>query len=139
VPDISDQHLKHLEFLQDIVTRMAGNSMTAKGWSVAVTAAIVGLAAAEHTNPRFVLLAFFPPLAFWAVDGYYMYLERCYRDRFDAVRNVTDADWAGFDLSPLTANRGYFVDGLLRPAVWSVHLLILIVALAAWCIVSGVL
>jgi hypothetical protein len=137
MPNISEQRLKHLEFLQGAVTRMAGNSMTAKGWSVALTAAIVGLASSEHTNARFVLLAFLPPLAFWAIDAYYMYLERCYRDRFDAVRDVADAAWAGFDLTPLTTSRGYIADGLLRPAVWSVHLLILILAFVAWTIVTG--
>jgi len=61
-----------------------------------------------------------------------MYLERCYRDRFDAVNASTDATWSGFDLTPLTAGRNYVTDGLLRPAVFGVHLLILVLAFAAW-------
>jgi len=130
--DVSEQRLKHLEFLQAVITRMAGNSMAAKGWSVALTTALVGLATAEQANPRFVFLALVPPLAFWAIDAYYMYLERCYRDRFNAVKYTADAEWKGFDMEPLTKNRGYINDGLKRPAVWSVHLLILVLGFSAW-------
>jgi hypothetical protein len=132
VPNISDQRLKHLEFIQAVITRMAGNSMAAKGWSVALTAALVGLASAQKADARFVILALLPPIAFWTIDAYYMYLERCYRDRFDAVNASTDATWSGFDLTPLTAGRNYVTDGLLRPAVFGVHLLILVLAFAAW-------
>jgi len=61
VPNISDQRLQHLDFIQAVVTCMAGNSMTSKSWSVVLTTAIVGLASAEHTNPRFVLMAWRRP------------------------------------------------------------------------------
>jgi len=64
VPNISDQRLKHLEFIQAVITRMAGNSMAAKGWSVALTAALVGLASAQKADARFVILALLPPIAF---------------------------------------------------------------------------
>jgi hypothetical protein len=134
--DMSDQRLKHLEFLQGLVARMATNSMAAKGWSVGMTTALIALAAADKSNPRFILLAVFPVLVFWVVDGYYMYLERGYRDRFEAVSGTPDENWQGFEMSALTATRSYFADGLLRPAVWGVHLLILALALAAWSLVK---
>ncbi|QNI30994.1 hypothetical protein H7849_18020 [Alloacidobacterium dinghuense] len=136
MPGISEQRLKHLEFVQGVVTRMAGNSMTAKGWSVALTTALIGLATAEHSNPRLVLLALLPPLAFWTIDGYYMFLERCYRDLFDRVKGETDDKWGGFDMAPLTTSRSYFCDGLARPAVWSIHLLIVLLGFSAWWLVT---
>jgi hypothetical protein len=132
VPDISEQRLKHLEFLQNAITRMAGNSMAAKGWSVALTAALVGLAAAENAKPQFVVLAMVAPMLFWAIDGYYMYLEGCYRDRFDDVKNTGNDKWTGFEMVPLTIKRGYFSDGVGRPAVFGIHLPIVVLAFAAW-------
>ena len=132
VSDASDERLKHLELLQNVVTRMAGNSMAAKGWSVALTAGLLGLASAEKSDAHFLVLALVPPVAFWFVDGYFMYLERCYRDRFTAVDKVPASAWKGFDMSPLRSHRGFIKDGLLRPAVFSIHLLVLALALAAW-------
>jgi hypothetical protein len=132
VAGVSEQRLKHLEFIQAMITRMAGNSMAAKSWSVALTSALVGLATAQTANPRFVILALVPPVVFWAIDGYYLYLERCYRDRFDEVRHVKDEEWKGFEMEPLKAKRCYVLDGLLRPSVWAVHLLIVILGGAAW-------
>ncbi len=34
---------KHLEFLQAVITRMAGNSFLIKGWSVTLVAALLAL------------------------------------------------------------------------------------------------
>ncbi len=129
---ISDERMKNLEFLQNTVIRMAGNSMAAKGWSVALTAALVGLAAAEHARPQIAALAMAPPLLFWTIDGYYMFLERCYRDRFDEVQRMSNHQWKGFEMAPLKTKRKYFRDGVFRPAVYGIHLPIVALALTAW-------
>jgi hypothetical protein len=83
-----------------------------------------------------VFLALVRPVAFWAIDGYYLYLERCYRDRFDEVKKTTDAVSTSFEMSPLTTNRTLVKDGLMRPAVWAVHALILALAFSAWQMVK---
>ncbi|MEP2717330.1 hypothetical protein [Pseudophaeobacter sp.] len=41
-----DMHMKHLEMLQGVVTRMAGNSASLKNYCMTIAAAIIGLAAA---------------------------------------------------------------------------------------------
>ena len=79
---------KHLEMLQAVITRMAGNSFLLKGWSVTLISAIFALAA-KDSKPGFALIAYFPAVAFWALDGYYLAQERSYRSLFNRVREDT--------------------------------------------------
>ena len=92
---------KHLELLQPVISRMASNSFALKGWSVTVTAALLGLAA-KDSNPGFAIIAFYPALAFWGLDAYYLRQERRFRALYDAVRTNAGVepfamDPAGFD------------------------------------------
>jgi len=93
--------LQHLGLLQPVVSRLAANSFAFKGWSVTVTAALLGLAA-KDSNAGFAIVAFYPALAFWGLDAYYLRQERRFRALYDAVRldmKVTPyaMDPTGFD------------------------------------------
>jgi len=81
----------HLELLQHVISRMASNSFALKGWSVTVTAALLGLAA-KDSNPRFAIIALYPALAFWGLDAYYLRQERRFRALYDAVRTNTSVE-----------------------------------------------
>ena len=85
---------KHLELIQGVINRMAGNSFHLKGWSVVLVSALFALGAAD-ANVNFVYLAFLPAIAFWVLDGYFLWQERMYRQLYDAVRKETgDPDFA---------------------------------------------
>ena len=83
--------LTHLQLVQAVITRMGSNSFLLKGWSVTLVAALFALAAAK-TELRFVLLAYFPAIAFWLLDGYFLNQERLFRALYDHVRGVEEAD-----------------------------------------------
>jgi hypothetical protein len=89
--------LKHLEFIQGVINRMAGNSFLLKGWSVTLTSALFALAA-KDANPLFVYLAYFPCATFWALDGYFLRQERLYRMLFAAAAASPSGD-PGFSMS----------------------------------------
>lgn len=76
---------KHLELIQGVINRMAGNSFHLKGWSVVLVSALFALAARD-AKVYFVYLAFLPAIAFWVLDGYFLWQERMYRKLYDAVR-----------------------------------------------------
>ncbi len=38
-----EKKLKHLEFIQNTITRMANNSFLLKGWTITVVGALIGL------------------------------------------------------------------------------------------------
>jgi hypothetical protein len=76
--------LKHLEMVQGIINRMASNSFLLKGWSVTLISALFALAA-KDSNQFFLYLAYFPCLAFWSLDGYFLWQERMYRKLYQDV------------------------------------------------------
>ena len=106
-----ESKIAHLEMVQAVVTRMAGNSFLIKGWSVTLVAALFALAAA-NTNPLFVYLAYFPTFMFWALDAYCMRQERLFRKLYDHVRT---SEPAPVDFSMNTQPFAKKVDG-----IWSV-------------------
>lgn len=83
--------LKHLEMIQGVINRMAGNSFLLKGWSVTLTSALFALAA-KDANQFFVYLAYFPCATFWSLDGYFLRQERLYRKLYHAVSKIAPSD-----------------------------------------------
>ena len=83
-----EKRVKHLEMIQAVVTRVAQNSFAVKGWAVGLVAALLAFGAKDQ-NLRFAILAILPCLVFWGLDGYYLALERRYRDLYDQVRGET--------------------------------------------------
>jgi hypothetical protein len=81
--------LKHLEFIQDIINRMAKNSFLLKGWTVTIVAAFFALAA-QNLDIKFVILAIFPVVTFWILDAFYLRQERLFRALYNDVRKNTD-------------------------------------------------
>lgn len=90
-----DGKLKHLELCQGVINRMAHCSFLLKGWSVILLSGLFALAA-KDTNPLFVYLAYMPVIAFWALDGYYLYQERLYRELYKdiASKDPNDIDFS---------------------------------------------
>ena len=85
-----EQKLAHLQMIQGVISRMAGNSFLLKGWSVTLVAALFALAASD-ADPRFVYLAYFPSFAFWFLDAYFLRQERLFRKLFDHVRDLSES------------------------------------------------
>jgi hypothetical protein len=81
--------IRHLEMIQTIISRMAGNSFLLKGWSVTLVAALFALAA-KDSNPLFLFVAYVPCICFWALDGYFLRQERLFRRLYDHVRKFDD-------------------------------------------------
>ena len=82
-----ENKVAHLEMIQRVITRMAGNSFLIKGWSVTLVVALFALAAA-NMNESFVYLAYFPAFMFWALDAYFLRQERLFRKLYDHVRGA---------------------------------------------------
>ena len=99
-----ESKLRHLEMIQSVITRMGNNSFLLKGWSIVVVSALFVLAA-KDSNLSFILLAYFPTVAFWVLDGYFLWQERLYRELDDKVRNTDDGDIDfSMDTSPVIAD-----------------------------------
>lgn len=79
--------IAHLQMIQAVITRMAGNSFMVKGWTVTLVAALFALAAVD-ANRFFVYVAYLPAVMFWALDAYFLRQEHLFRKLFDHVREA---------------------------------------------------
>jgi hypothetical protein len=86
-----EKKLKHLEFIQQAINRMAANLFLLKGWTVTLIAALFALAAKE-TKDIYFLIAYFPAAMFWILDGYFLSQERRFRSLYDHVRALQELE-----------------------------------------------
>ena len=94
-----DQKLKHLEFVQAVIARMATNSFLFKGWAVTIAAGLAAFAAVE-SRTALLVIALVSTLMFWGLDGYYLWLERAFINIFDLVAAKKDDDPIDFAMRP---------------------------------------
>jgi hypothetical protein len=99
-----EKKLKHLDFLQLVITRMNVNSFLLKAWTVTLVSALFAFAA-KDTNIRYVLITYISTPLFWALDGYYLSLERQYRALYNIVKEKNEND-IDFDLNASPYNKG---------------------------------
>lgn len=85
----SPEEMKHLEFIQAVITRMNNNSFQMKGWMVAIMTALLAVYASTE-NDRFVLVAIVPTVIFWFLDTYYLWQERKFRGVYNDVAGISN-------------------------------------------------
>lgn len=85
-----DKTIAHLGFIQAVITRMGTNSFLLKGWSITLVAAIFALSA-KDADHRFVMLAYFPVIVFWGLDGFFLHQEKLFRKLYEEVANANIA------------------------------------------------
>ena len=86
-----EARFKHLEFIQGVINRLATDSFRMKGWAVVLVSALLVLLAREG-RIEFAYIGFVPVLVFWGLDGYFLWQERLFRDLYDHVRVLDEAD-----------------------------------------------
>ena len=84
---------KHLELIENIISRMANCSFLIKGWTLTIVAAVFGLAA-KDSNIKFIIIAYIIIPCFWILDTFYLSKERQYRSLYDKVRKSSDSDFS---------------------------------------------
>jgi len=109
-----ENKLKHLEFIQNVITRMNTNSFMIKGWAVTLVAALFALS--DKTGQQHLyLIAFIPVPLFWILDGFFLATERSYRGLYKKV-SKKEEDQIDFDMDlyhdvnivPITVNDKWY-------------------------------
>lgn len=119
----ADVRLKHLEFVEGVIARLANNGFVIKGWAVTVAGVFFGFAV-ESGEPFLALASLTTTMLFWGLDAYFLYAERRFRDLYERVR-VDDAALPELSMhpeagQPSTKHRdsvGSWVKSATRPAV----------------------
>jgi hypothetical protein len=85
---MTPEKIKHLEFIQNIITRMNTNSFQLKGMTITIMAALLAVYAST-SNIKFLLIISLPVILFWFLNAYYLQMERKFRGIYDDVSGVT--------------------------------------------------
>lgn len=80
--------LKHLEFLQNAINRMAQNSFLLKGWSVTLMGGLLALSFKEM-DYLYVIISVVVLVFFSFLDSYYLRHERLFVKLYDQVRSAS--------------------------------------------------
>ena len=93
-PDEVDRsdHQKHMDYVQAVITRLANNSFLMKGWALTLSSALLGFAVTQK-QAGLALTALVPAMAFWALDTYYLRLERAFRNMYADIAAKTLRDF----------------------------------------------
>lgn len=86
-----EKKIKHLEMIQNIITRTSGNLFLLKGWAVTLIVALFTLVSKEFDSV-YILFSFCILFIFWLLDGYFLSMERCYRSLYNDVRKEDEQD-----------------------------------------------
>jgi uncharacterized membrane protein len=81
--------IKHLEFIQAAINRMAGNSFLLKGWSVTLTSALLAVSVKE-ANRHYFYISLAVLVLFWLLDSFYLSRERRFIGLYNHVRKTTE-------------------------------------------------
>ncbi len=135
---MSSEKLKHLEFIQNVITRMNTNSFHIKGWTITIASAIFALYATTKNN-SFILLGIFPTLIFWFFDAYYLTQERKFRGLYDDVAGISENPK---DLKPFAMRPDLYVEGqycywevFWSAIIWKIYLPITLILIGLYLLI----
>ncbi len=116
-----EKKIKHLELLQNVIDRMTHNSFLLKGWSVVLVSALFALSAKDKSR-LMALVAYFPALSFWLLDGYFLWQERSYRMLYNKVRmqKEEEIDFS-MNTSEFTCDTSCWFHACLSPTLLAFH------------------
>ena len=104
---MSSEKIKHLEFIQIVITRMNTNSFQIKRLSIVIASALLAIYVSTKDN-YFFLVAVFPTLIFCFLDAYYLNQARKFRGLYNDVAGVTDEPK---DIEPFAMRPDLYVGG----------------------------
>ena len=130
-----DDKLKHLEFIQNVITRLNSNSFQIKSWSITLVAAVLALYASTQKTD-FILVGVFPTMIFWLMDAYCLKQERKFRGLYTDVADNSENKRIvkSFDMNPDSYTRGKYSywNILWTKTIWFVYFLIIVFLIAIY-------
>lgn len=131
---MTDEKIKHLEFIQGVITRMGSNSFQMKGWMVAIVSALLAVYASTQNN-KFVLVAILPTIIFWFLDTYYLWQERKFRGLYNDVAGITKNNKIElFAMRPDLYTGGKYVywNVFYSVTIWPLYLPVIVILLGIY-------
>ena len=125
---MKEKKIKHLEFIQNIITRMNTNSFQVKGMAITIVSALLVIYASEK-NPDFLIISIFPIFLFWFLDAYYLTQERKFRGLYNDLLKDNIHNLKPFEMRPDLYKKGKysFWSVLFSKTIWTIYLTISVI------------
>lgn len=81
--------LKHLDYIQSTISRMADCSFKIKSLAITIVSAIVGICV-KTGDMNILLVAIIPIVLFWILDSYYLQQERMFREIYNILIGISN-------------------------------------------------
>lgn len=126
---MSENKLKHLEFIHNTINRMSTNSFIIKGWTITLISALFVLAQ-KDSNVTYAILTYIAVPVFWYLNAFFLLQERRYRKLFDDVRikNESDIDFS-MDAESYQTGKNTMTECLKANSIWPIYCLMLLIPL----------
>lgn len=112
--NFTDPKIQYFEMIQNIISRMAKNSFSLKGWAITLVTGVFALVD-KDANWSYFLISYIPILLFWFLDAYYLQKERKFRVLYNSQIHNKKLE-PNFDLSPPKSNwkeKTYYIQSLM--------------------------
>ena len=130
-----ENKLKHLEFIQNVITRMNTNSFQIKGLGITIVAALLAVYASNQ-KINFIFIAILPTIIFWFLDAYYLQQERKFRGLYNDVAGVSKnpKEIKLFEMRPdlYTKGKYCYFNNLFSKTIWIIYLPIIILLITIY-------
>lgn len=129
--------IKHLEFIQSVITRLNSNSFQIKGWAITIVAGVLALYATME-NQDFILIGIFSLILFWLMDGYCLTQERKFRGLYNDVAGISENPLSikAFEMNPNLYKSGPYSlwKTLWTKTIWLVYWPIIVILITFYII-----
>ena len=96
--------ITHLQFIQQVITRMNTLSFQVKGWCVTLVTGLF-IVGSSKQDISYVLLILVVTLIFYGLDAFYLSQERQYRDLYNDVRQQSEEEIT-FNMDTISYKKG---------------------------------
>ncbi len=128
--------LKHLEFIQAVITRLSDKSSLIKGWMISFTGVLFGFALTQN-EPRILYIALVSTVLFWALDAYFIYLERAFRKLYSAVADKPNSE-VDFQMNIDKSNKySKYLSSFFSPSLSAFYLFAATSEILTFCLIEG--
>ena len=105
---------------------MANNSFLLKGWAVTLNVGLFALSP-KAGEENILLIALFPVILFWLLDGYFLLQEFLFRELYSTVSKETDNSNINYtlDTSPYKSSKRNWILSMFRPINASFYLILI--------------
>lgn len=130
--------IKHLEFVQNIITRMNANSFQIKTWTITLATGLLAIYSSTK-NSQFILLAIFPVFIFWFLDSYYLNQERKFRGLYQDIYKANPyQNFDTFDMRPdlYTKGKYKYIRSMFSPTIFLFYIPIMVLIIGIYFMVK---